>query len=411
MKINRFTLANGLRAVHCHDTATAMVAVNVLYNVGARDESPNLTGMAHLFEHLMFSGSANVADFDAALSAAGGVSNAWTSSDFTNFYDILPAANIETALWLESDRMLKLNFSEHALEVQRHVVIEEFKQVCLNRPYGDMDHRLRELAYTVHPYRYPVIGKDFSHVEKVTLADVESWFYSHYAPNNAVIAICGNISFNETKKLVEKWFGTVPRRDIAPRHNAAEPTPLKPRITYAYGNVPQTAIALAYTMDGYGSRQYYNADILSDILSNGRASRFYQELLMGSDIFTEIDAAIQGSEEPGLFLINARLRRNGNNAEHEALTAIHTQLKRLVDDPTDKHDVQLCLNRLESSHTFGLLNYLNVARTLALAEMHSEDANKFMLPYRKITPETLQLTAGEIFMPEHEFTLVYRPQE
>ena len=207
MQINRFTLPNGLRVVHTRDTATAMVAVNVLYDVGARDESPALTGMAHLFEHLMFGGSVNVADFDGALSAAGGVSNAWTSSDFTNFYDVLPAVNLDTALWLESDRMLRLAFSEKSLQVQRHVVIEEFKQVCLNRPYGDLDHHLRSLAFTRHPYRYPVIGKEFSHIEKVTDEDVRNWFFSHYAPDNAVLAVCGNVGFDRVRESVNRWFG------------------------------------------------------------------------------------------------------------------------------------------------------------------------------------------------------------
>lgn len=203
MEINRFELDNGLRVVHCRDKATAMVAVNTLYNVGARDEHPELTGMAHLFEHLMFGGSVNVEDFDGELSAAGGVSNAWTSNDFTNFYDILPAVNIETALWLESDRMLQLGFSEKSLAVQQSVVIEEFKQVCLNRPYGDMEHAFRNMAYKSHPYRFPVIGKEFSHIEKVVPDDVRRWFYSHYAPNNAVLAVCGNVEFGLLRELVE----------------------------------------------------------------------------------------------------------------------------------------------------------------------------------------------------------------
>lgn len=410
MKINRFTLDNGLRVVHVHDRSTAMVAVNTLYDVGARDESPALTGIAHLFEHLMFGGSAHVPDFDAALSAAGGISNAWTSSDFTNFYDVLPAANIETALWIESDRMLRLALSERSLEVQRNVVIEEFKQTCLNRPYGDMDHALRALCYRTHPYRFPVIGKDFSHIERVTLADAERWFYSHYAPDNAVLAICGNIDATTAERLVRKWYGDLPPRKVASRRLPAEPLPAAPRTTTVSGRVPQTALAIAYPMAGYGTPEYFNADIISDILANGHASRFYRELLMGTDIFTEVDAAIQGTEEPGLFLINAKLARNGEEAEREAIAAIDAQTSRMARESVGKRDVELCLNQLESARTFGLLNYLSVAQTIALAEMHREDANRFMEPYRVITPDTLRSTAATIFNPDHKCTLIYRPE-
>ena len=319
MEINRFELDNGLRVVHCRDKATAMVAVNTLYNVGARDEHPELTGMAHLFEHLMFGGSVNVEDFDGELSAAGGVSNAWTSNDFTNFYDILPAVNIETALWLESDRMLQLGFSEKSLAVQQSVVIEEFKQVCLNRPYGDMEHAFRNMAYKSHPYRFPVIGKEFSHIEKVVPDDVRSWFYSHYAPNNAVLAVCGNVEFGLVRELVEKWYGSIPRRDIAPRLYANEPLPDSPRFVEMSGNVPQTALNIAYPMAQYGEMGYFAADILSDILANGKSSRFYRRLLLETDLFTEVDAAIQGSEEPGLFTINAKLRGDDRATEQKAI--------------------------------------------------------------------------------------------
>lgn len=410
MEVNRLTLPNGLRVVHCPDRSTAMVAVNVLYDVGARDESPELTGMAHLFEHLMFGGSAHVADFDAALSAAGGMSNAWTSSDFTNFYDVLPAVNVQTALWLESDRMQQLAFSGQSLEVQRSVVIEEFKQVCLNRPYGDMDHALRRLAYSAHPYRYPVIGRDFSHIEKVTLEDVEQWFYSHYAPNNAVLAIGGNIEADAAFSLVDKWFGSIPSREIAPRLLPPEPLPAAARSAEMTGNVPQTAIVVAYPMEGYGTPGYFNADMLSDILANGQASRFYRELVMGTDLFTEVDASIQGTEAPGLFLINARLQSEGAQAEAAAVQAIESQLERLRQQPVAERDVQLCRNRLESNRTFGLLNYLKLTQTIAMAEMHGEDPDSFMAPYSRITPSTLQSTARSLFAPSHRLQLTYRPQ-
>ena len=409
MQINRFTLPNGLRVVHTRDTATAMVAVNVLYDVGARDESPALTGMAHLFEHLMFGGSVNVADFDGALSAAGGGSNAWTSSDFTNFYDVLPAVNLDTALWLESDRMLRLAFSEKSLQVQRHVVIEEFKQVCLNRPYGDLDHHLRSLAFTRHPYRYPVIGKEFSHIEKVTDEDVRNWFFSHYAPDNAVLAVCGNVGFDRVRESVNRWFGDMERRGIAPRNLPREPLPASPRSLEVSGNVPQTALVMAYPMAGYGKEGYFEADTLSDILANGRSSRFYRELQLGTDLFTEVDASIQGTEDPGLFLINAKLRENSPDAERLAIEAITAQLERLTTEEVSERELRRCVNRLDSNRTFSLLNYLTVAQTLAQAEMHGEDPDRFMEPYLAHTPGSIRLAASRIFNPDHRLLLTYRP--
>ena len=409
MRVNRFTLPNGLRVVHSPDTVTAMVAVNVLYDVGSRDERPDHTGMAHLFEHLMFGGSANVPDFDGALSAAGGMSNAWTSSDYKNFYDVLPAVNFETALWLESDRMMRLAFSEKALEVQRHVVIEEFKQVCLDRPYGDMEHHLRRMAYRGHPYRYPVIGKDFSHIEKVTSDDVKDWFYSHYAPDNAVLSICGNVSFDEVKRLVTKWFGGIGRRNIAPRQLPVESLPDSPRTLEVTGEVPQTAIVMAYPMAAYGAPGYFEADTISDILANGRSSRFYRELQLGTDLFTEIDAVIQGTADPGLFMINAKLRENSPRAEAQAIEAITARLDRLSREEVAPRELKRCVNRLESDRTFSLLNYLSVAQTLAQAEMRGEDPDRFMEPYRAHTPASIREAAATLFNPAHRMTLIYRP--
>lgn len=386
-----------------------MVTVNTLYDVGARDERPDLTGMAHLFEHLMFGGSANIPDFDTRLSAAGGNSNAWTSNDFTNFYCVLPACNLSTALWLESDRMLSLAFSDKALEVQRSVVIEEFKQMCLNRPYGDMDHHFRSLAYTTHPYRIPVIGQEFAHIEKVTQADVVEWFHSHYAPNNAVLAVCGNVTFEETLRLVEHYYADIPSRNIAPRSHPAEPLQTAPRSKVVTGPVPRTALRLAFPMDPYGTQGYYEADTLSDILANGNSSRFYRRLMLGTDLFTEVDACILGSEEPGLFLINAKLAQEGPEAEARATDAILTELHRLtIEEPTEA-EVRRCVNLLESNRTFSLLHYLQVAQTLALAELHREDPHTFMAPYRAHTPSTLRAAATRLFAPSRLTTLTYRP--
>ena len=304
---NRFTLSNGLRVIHNYDPTTAMVAVNVLYNVGSRDEDPSMTGLAHLFEHLMFGGSANIPDFDAEIERAGGMNNAWTSNDFTNFYDVAPARNFETLLWLESDRMLRLAFSEKSLEVQRNVVIEEFKQTHLNRPYGDLFHKLRSLVYRTHPYSIPTIGKEPAHIEKVTRDDVRDFFYSHYAPNNAVLAISGNVTPDQVRRGVERWFDSIPRRDIKPRTYQPEPLPDAPRELEVRGHVPQTCVVVAYPMPGYGQPGYIECDLITDILASGRSSRFYRRLLLGGDLFTSADASIIGSEEPGMLMLKGHL--------------------------------------------------------------------------------------------------------
>lgn len=409
IKANRATLPNGLRIIHNYDSATAMVALNVLYNVGARDEDPEMTGLAHLFEHLMFGGSANIPDFDSAIENAGGWNNAWTSNDFTNFYDILPAHNAETAFWLESDRMLALAFSDKALEVQRNVVIEEFKQVCLNKPYGDMGHHLRSLIYTTHPYRFPVIGKEFSHIERVTQNDVRNFFYSHYAPNNAVIAISGHISWEETLRLANKWFGNIPRRDITPRLYGAEPEQIAPRTKNIIGNVPQTALTIAFPMPGYDSQLYIPCDIITDLLAAGRSARFYQNLLMKTDLFTEVDASISGSEEPGYLMLSAKLRDNSENTIAQAQEAMINQALSLTDGSLTEYELTRAINRYESNYTFGSINFLAKAQALALSEMHDEDINSIVPRYRSVTIEDIVKTTQLIIDPQRASTLIYKP--
>lgn len=405
----RFSLPNGLRVVHSYNPTTSMAVVNTLYDVGGRDESPGHTGLAHLFEHLMFGGSANIPDFDTTLQAAGGTSNAWTSNDFTNFHDIIPAHNIETALWLESDRMLSLAFSDKALEVQRSVVVEEFKEVCLNRPYGDMGHLLFGMAYPGHPYGVPVIGRDFHDIEKTTQEDVKRWFYSHYAPNNAILSIVGNIPPRRLRKLVEKWYGDIPRRDIAPRTFADPEPPSAPRLVEAKGNVPQTAITIAYLMGGYKSPDYVPADLITDILANGQSSRFYRRLLMPGKLFSDIDASILGTEHPGLLLINAKLLDQGPEAEKSAIDAINRELGKLIDTEVDNSELTRCVNRLESDRLFSMMNPLQKAQSLALAEIHHEHIDDILPRYRAVTPALIRATATALFTPSRSMTLIYRP--
>ncbi len=404
-----FSLPNGLRVIHNEDASTAMVAVNVLYDVGARDESPELTGMAHLFEHLMFGGSANIPDFDGAIERAGGWNNAWTSNDFTNFYDMLPAVNFETALWLESDRMLSLSFSPKALEVQRHVVIEEFKQVCLNTPYGDMMHHLRDLVYKVHPYRYPTIGKEISHIERVSMEDVRDFYYRHYAPNNAVLAISGNVGLERVKELVSKWFGDIPRREIATRGYLQEPEIKGSRYREARADVPQPLLVMAFPMSGHSHPDYKVCDLVTDVLASGRSSRLYRNVVMENRLFAEADASIVGSEEPGFIMVNARLTADDDASIERARDILVSQLSDLASKGITDFELQRVLNRFDSNFTFSSVNCLAKAQSLAMARMHDEDINRMVPEYRTVTGDMIQDVARRYLRPERSVTLVYRP--
>ncbi|MCM1519555.1 MAG: insulinase family protein [Lachnoclostridium sp.] len=408
IEYSRFTLDNGLRIIHSHNPHTAMVAVNLLYNVGSRDESPELTGMAHLFEHLMFAGSKNIPDFDGTLERVGGISNAWTSNDFTNFYDVAPVANVETLFWLESDRMLSLSFSEKALEVQRSVVIEEFKQTHLNRPYGDLAHHLRSLLYRVHPYRYPTIGKEIDHIRRITLDDIRRFYFSHYAPDNAVLAVTGNITAERTLELAEKWFGPIPRRDIAPRTYQQEPPIDSPREIVLDRDVPVPMVTVAFPMPGYGEKGYIECDLITDILANGRSSRFYKELVMGSDLFTEADASISGSEEPGFLMLSGRLTDNSPEAATHARSILIDGAMRLAEPANvSEHELIRAVNRFDSNSTFAMLNYLSKAQSLAMAQMHGEDINSIVPAYRAVTTADIASTARRVIDPQRAVTVTY----
>ncbi len=403
------TLDNGLRVVHHHDPSTCHVVLNTLYNVSARDESPEMTGMAHLFEHLMFGGSVNVPEFDKAVETAGGTDNAWTSNDFTNFYTVVPAVNAETAFWVESDRMLSLAFTEESLEVQRKVVMEEFKQVCLNRPYGDMGHRLRALLYRTHPYRYPTIGRELSHIERVTMADIKAFFYSHYAPNNAVLAVAGPISEAETLRLARKWYGTIPARDIAPRTYGREQLPDSPRRETVRSDVPQARMTIAVLMDEASHPDYKTADLITDILASGQSARFNRRLVMGTDLFTSADASISGSEEQGFLMVNAALRSDSDEALQRAEEAIWNELILLTREEPDEKELERAVNRFESNLTFSLINYLAKASRLARCVMTGEDINGITADYRSVTPADIRRVATRLFDRNRAATLIYRP--
>lgn len=408
IKVNRHTLANGLRIIHSQDESTQMVALNLLYDVGARDEHPEHTGFAHLFEHLMFGGSVNIADYDTPVQNAGGENNAWTSNDMTNYYITLPYQNVETGFWLESDRMLSLDFNPKSLDVQRQVVIEEFKQRNLNQPYGDASHLIREMAYQTHPYQWPTIGKEISHIANATLDEVKEFFYRFYAPNNAILAVTGHISLEETIRLAEKWFGPIPARNVPIRNLPKEVQQTAIRRKTVERKVPVDALYMAFHMCDRHHADYPIYDIITDILSNGRSSRFIQHLVQENKIFTGIDAYITGSIDEGLLHIAGK-PAEGISLE-EAEKAIWTELDELKRVSVDELELEKVKNRYESEQIFNNINYLNVATNLAYFELlgKAEDINDEVRKYRSVTASQLQKVAQKTFIPENCSILYYK---
>lgn len=409
--INRYTLSNGLRVIHHEDNTTQMAALNLLYDVGARDEHPDHTGFAHLFEHLMFGGSINVPDYDTPVQNAGGENNAWTNNDITNYYITLPRQNVETGFWLESDRMLSLDFNPRSLEVQRQVVIEEFKQRNLNQPYGDASHLLRSLAYKVHPYQWPTIGKEISHIANATLEEVQEFFFKYYAPDNAILSVTGHITFQETVAMAEKWFGPIPRRNVAPRSLPQEPRQTEERRLTVERNVPVDALFMAFHICNRRHRDYYAFDMLSDLLSSGRSSRFVQHLVQTKQVFTNIDAYISGSLDDGLFHITGKPAPGVTLEEAEA--AIWKELNSLIEESVDETELEKVKNRYESEQIFNNLNYLNVATNLAYFELigKAEDINDEVSKYRAVTAERIKEAAKKTFVHENCSILYYKARK
>lgn len=406
--INRHTLPNGLRIVHSEMHSTQMVALNILYNVGARDEHPEHTGFAHLFEHLMFGGSVNIPDYDTHVQMAGGENNAWTNNDITNYYITLPRQNVETGFWLESDRMLSLDFNERELDVQRHVVIEEFKQRNLNQPYGDVGHLVRGLAYQVHPYQWPTIGKQTEHIALATLDEVKDFFFRFYAPNNAILAVTGNITFEDTLSLAEKWFGPIPRRNVTPRNLPKEPRQTTERRLTVSRKVPVDALYMVFHKCNRLHADYHTFDMLSDLLSSGRSSRFIQHLVVKKQIFSNIDAYISGSIDDGLFHIAGKPAPGISLEEAEA--AVWHELEALKTEDINPIELEKVKNRYESEQIFSNLNYLNVATNLAFFELlgGAENINHEVEKYRSVSAEQIKRVAREAFVLENCSVLYYQ---
>jgi len=411
ISFERYTLDNGLRLIVHEDKSSPMVAVNVVYDVGSRDEDPDMTGFAHLFEHLMFGGSQNVPDFDGPIQNAGGENNAFTNTDMTNFYDVLPAENVETALWLESDRMQQLAFSEKALDIQKKVVIEEFKETCLTEPYGDVWHHLSEMVYEKHSYRWPTIGKTLSHIEEAKLEDVVHFFKKHYTPNNAILVISGNMKGDQAYDLVHKWFGSIPAGTRYQRKLEYDTPQTHKKQKIIKANVPLEALYLSFNMVDRGHPEYYAYDLLSDVLSNGRSSRLFQRLYKENQLFSQIDAYISGTFDPGMFVIEGRpMPAVGID---QAKNAIWNELEQLKANPIDTRELQKLKNKIESSLEYSEVNILHKSMSLAYFELLGDAnlINEEAEAYQKVTSEDIQKVAQKIFVPENCTELIYLPNE
>lgn len=404
----RFTLNNGLKVLVHQDRSTPIVAFNLLYNVGSKHENPNRTGFAHLFEHLMFGGSVNIPLFDKPLEQACGDNNAFTSNDITNYYISLPKENIETAFWLESDRMLSLDFSQRSLDIQKSVVVEEFNQRYLNQPYGDVWLLLRPLAYKVHPYQWPTIGKDTQHVTDATLDDVKEFFYNHYAPNNAILCIAGDVDVENIKKLAEKWFGDIPKRDIKRDELPKEPAQTEYRRLEVKRDVPFNSIFMAFHMCNRMSPDFAATDLITDILSNGKSTRLYQNLVKEKELFSNIDSFITGDTDEGLLVITGRL--NEGTSFTIAEEAINNELEQLKLKNIDSNELDKVKNRFESTFTFGLTSALEKATNLCYNELlgNANLLNETVAHYRAVSPEDIKRVAKNIFVPENCSTLIYQ---
>lgn len=407
IQFEKFTLANGLKVLVHEDKSTPMAVVNVIYDVGARDEDPAKTGFAHLFEHLMFGGSINIPSYDEPLQMAGGENNAFTTNDLTNYYCQLPAENIETAFWLESDRMLSLAFSKKSLEVQRKVVCEEFKEHYINKPYGDVWNIMRELAYTTHPYRWMTIGKELSHIENATLEDVKAFFFKHYTPVNAILVVAGNVSVQRVKELAEKWFGPIAPGEKYVRNLPVEPKQTAPRFREVKAAVPLDALYKCWHIYSRTDNRYYTADLITEILGGGASSRLFQVLVKEKKLFSNIDCYHMGSTDAGLLTIEGKLVKGVNMKDAEA--ALDEVLQQLVQNGVTEKELDKVKNKTESMMAFEDMSVMNRATSIAMYELLG-DANLInteLQRYQDVTAAALQEECRIIFNNNNSNTLHY----
>ena len=410
VSFERFTLANGLKVLVHEDPTTPMAVLNILYDVGARDEDPDQTGFAHLFEHLMFGGSVNIPSYDEPLQRVGGENNAFTSNDITNYYITLPAVNLETAFWLESDRMLSLAFSEKSLDVQRNVVCEEFKQRYLNQPYGDVWLKLRPLAYQSHPYQWATIGKELSHIENAKMEDVKAFFHKFYVPANAIMVVAGAVKLSEVKQLAERWFGSIPAGVKPMRNLPVEPPQSTARQEEVRSKVPLNAIYKAFHMPERMDAAYYAADLLSDILFRGNSSRLYRKLLKEQKLFSDINAYHLGSIDPGLMVVEGKLAPDlSMEAADEAIWA---ELDLIKTELVSEEELNKVKNKMESTMVFAEMSLLDKAMNLAYFELlgDASELNQEVDKYLRVSAEEIRQVARNIFCPENSSTLYYKAE-
>lgn len=404
IEYSTFTLENGLQVVVHEDPNVEIAVLNILYDVGSRDERPDKTGFAHLFEHLMFGGSVNIPDYDGELQKVGGENNAFTSPDVTNYYITVPAQSLETAFWLESDRMLGLSFDPKVLEVQRKVVIEEFKQRYLNQPYGDVWLKLRPLAYQQHPYQWATIGKEISHIADATMEDVKSFFYRHYRPDQAILVVAGNVTESQVRELAGKWFGSIPRGEGYHRQLPAEPAQSEYRHTDLYDDVPSHGLYLAFHVPGRYQEDYYQADLLSDILGRGKSSRLYRKLVREQQLFTQAGAYMNGSFDPGLLIIHGQLAPGVNHQEAEE------SVFRIIDsiDSVNEQELEKVKNQAEATVEFGEVEVLQRAMHLAFCAVQGDiaEVNREKERIRAVTVEDIR-TAQKNFLTRSNCSSLY----
>ncbi|HBC78603.1 MAG TPA: peptidase M16 [Bacteroidales bacterium] len=407
INFNRFRLDNGLRVIVHEDRSTPLAAMNILYDVGSKDENPGLTGMAHLFEHLMYCGTENIPEYDLPLQLAGGENNAFTNNDITNYYITLPSGNIETAFWLESDRMLEPGFTQTKLDIQRNVVKEEFKQRYLNQPYGDVMLLMRPLSYITHPYRWPTIGMDISHIENVEIEHVKDFFSHHYTPDNAILTLSGNIDPDQVYKLALKWFGSVPERKRAIRNLPPEPAQTLERKLTVERNVPSDALYKAWHIGPRISKDYPSLDLMTDLLAGGESGRLYNKLVRDKNLFSEINAYLTSDIDPGLVIISGKLM-NGTDIL-KAEKAVNEVLNELMDSALTDYELEKVKNRFESSVVLSNTSILNKAMNLSVYELLGDPGmvNREVECYRAVSREMVRESAIKYLSPENCTTLFY----
>ncbi len=411
INFERFELSNGLKVIVHYDKNTPIVAMNLLYKVGSRDESVRRTGFAHLFEHLMFGGSENVPKYDIPLQKAGGENNAFTNSDYTNYYLTIPKNNLEVAFWLESDRMNKLTISDKALDVQRNVVIEEFKQNYLNQPYGDAYLLLKPLAYKKHPYRWNTIGKNISHIERTSLQYVKDFYNKYYNPSNAILSIAGDVKLDDIKHLANKWFGPISSGIKSKSDYPNEDVQIRKRRKDIVRNVSQNAVYMAWHMPSRTEKEFYHCDLISDVLSNGKSSRLYRKLVKEDALFTEINAFVSGDIDKGLFIIIAKLQDSTD--VNSAIDAINKQLELICNLNVSTEELEKVTNKIEANLLFAQSSTLSKAMNLGYYELlgDANGINKELEIYNSIDLDSIRKTASNIFKPEKQNILVYNKQQ